>query len=115
MKKRRILSITAAVVALAITVSANTAALSAYAEEAAAETQGIMRISKSSFQIYQYDIQINAFKSAIEEKCGILYQTDQTTAKQIFDEYQELLTEDLQLHTLSDEILSYEKGDFAYD
>lgn len=115
MKKRRILLITAAIVALAMPASANTAGLKVYAEEDAVETQRIMRIRKNNFEIYQYDIQINAFKSAIEEKCGILYQTDPSTAKQIFDEYQELLTEDLQLHTLSDEILSYEKGDFAYD
>ena len=115
MKKRRIISIAAAVVALTMTASANTADLNVYAEEDAVETQSIMRASKSNFDIYQYDIQINAFKSAIEEKCGILYQTDQSIAKQIFDEYQELLTEDLQLHALSDEILSYEKGDFAYD
>ena len=70
MKKRRILSITAAVVALAITASANTAALSAYAEEAAAETQGIMRISKSSFQIYvQISRRYSFDKTSIFEGC----------------------------------------------
>ena len=113
MKKRRILSITAAVVALAMTASANTAALSAYAEEVA--TQSFTHIHKGNFKITRYDVQINAFKSAIEEKCGILYQTDQSIAKQIFDEYQELLTEDLQLHALSDKLQNYGKDESFYD
>lgn len=66
----------------------------------------------SNFNIYKFDEDINVYKKEILQVCNNLYNNDKHMAKEIYSNYEDVLSDDIKLHTLP-EFLSHHPKDLS--
>lgn len=68
-----------------------------------------------SFDVYKFDVDTNIYKKSIKETCDDLYYSDKTLAKQMYDEYEDILGDDAKLHRLPDFLSGHPKDLSNFD
>ncbi len=62
-----------------------------------------------NFDIYKFDVDMNIYKKSILETCDDLYYDDLEASKEMYNEYEQILSEDARLHTLPDFLSDHPK------
>ena len=68
-----------------------------------------------SFDVYKFDVDTNIYKKSIKETCDDLCYSDKTLAKQMYDEYEDILGDDAKLHRLPDFLSGHPKDLSNFD
>lgn len=71
--------------------------------------------ANSDFDIYDFDVSANILKTNIYKQCGNIYYENTAAAKEVYDELQKLLAEDLKLHKLPGFLKNGSKNTENYD
>ena len=62
-----------------------------------------------SFDVYKFDVDTNIYKKSIKETCSELYYSNENLSKQMYDEYEDILGDDAELHRLPDFLAEHPK------
>lgn len=69
----------------------------------------------SNFNIYEFDEDVNVYKKSIIDICEDIYAKDADLSKQMYDEYEDILRDDANLHTLPDFLADHPKDIANFD
>ena len=67
------------------------------------------------FDVYKFDVDTNIYKKSIKDTCDSLYYSNKSLAKQMYDEYEDLLGEEAKLHRLPDFLSDHPKDLSNFD
>ena len=68
-----------------------------------------------SFDVYKFDVDTNIYKKSIKDTCDSLYSSNKGLAKQMYDEYEDILGEEAKLHRLPDFLSDHPKDLSNFD
>ena len=68
-----------------------------------------------SFDVYEFDIDTNIYKKSIQNICNDLYSTNKELSKQMYSEYETILSDDAKLHRLPDFLADHPKNLSNFD
>ncbi len=66
-------------------------------------------IEAEDFDIYEFDVDTNIYKKSIQEICDELYNDNPELSKQMYAEYEDILSDDAALHALPDFLAGHPK------
>ena len=67
------------------------------------------------FDVYKFDVDTNIYKKSIKDTCSSLYSSNKDLAKQMYDEYEDILGEEAKLHRLPDFLSEHPKDLSNFD
>ena len=67
------------------------------------------------FDVYKFDVDTNIYKKSIKDTCDSLYYSNKSLAKQMYDEYEDILGEEAKLHRLPDFLSDHPKDLSNFD
>ena len=68
-----------------------------------------------SFDVYKFDVDTNIYKKSIKDTCDSLYYSNKGLAKQMYDEYEDILGNEAKLHRLPDFLSDHPKDLSNFD